>query len=235
MSTLLGWAACSPVVVYHPISGFQDPTVVDPTAPNFQDMRLVVRCVGDKALSRTENRALCRRVGRLFENQGATVETIDWDGPAMDPFAEEGAKPEPPDLQLEIVSRRLHRNNPTLSRVASVLTFTLVAEVREETFAQDITIRDGDGFLLVEDTLVGRVVERRGAGVWAMNHLADWLVREEPDKVMKGAAGRDLSEDMYRQISQLAFNARMRRAVLLEANEVAGPVAPPSEADGGEP
>ena len=68
--------------------------------------------------------------------------------------------------------------------------------VTDYSFAQDITVRDADGALLIEDTLMGRFTQRFGFG-------------EE--------ASERFSRDYYRFVSQLTHNARMRQRVLVEA------------------
>ena len=69
------------------------------------------------------------------------------------------------------------------------------------TFAQDVTIRDENGFLLAKDTLTGRVMMRMG------------FFEEAKD---------DFTRDYYGQISQMTFNAKLRRQVLRESQARAG-------------
>ena len=94
MGLVLGASGC--IHSYQPLSGLHRPVVVDPTQPNFQDVKLTVRCVpGGGLVNNEEARMLCRRVGQLFENQGATVVTwttsrpVEEDLPVMEAVATE--------------------------------------------------------------------------------------------------------------------------------------------------
>ena len=70
------------------------------------------------------------------------------------------------------------------------------------------------GFLLATDRYRGRLVERFGAGVWVGNWVLDRFIREPEERLTGEAASTDLSNDLYRQLSQLVFNARMRQEAL---------------------
>jgi len=211
------------VRVYQPMSGLQAPVVVDPTVRNFEDVRMTVHCVPGAFLSRQENSALCRKVGALFEIQGAQVRTIDTIGRAEDEL--EGEPPdgpaapasEPPtDLTLELRARELHEAKNPMSWLISIGTFTLLPGVSESTFAQDVVIRDSSGFLLVSDSLEGRVMLRFGLGSWLGTAVSD-LGREKDERLIGRAADQDLSEDLYGQLSQLAFNAKVQWQILRES------------------
>ncbi|MFT7519947.1 MAG: hypothetical protein ACI9MC_002091 [Kiritimatiellia bacterium] len=216
---LPGFSGCV-VHIYQPLSGLHRPVVVDPGVRNFEDLSLTVRCLGGEHLSRQDNLTLCRRVSSLFESQGATVVTADSVGVPFDrlrePTSDDSDEPVT-DLVLELRSRRLEQRRPLLSWVACAMTFTIVPAIDEEIFAQDITIRDGDGFLLVQDSLKGRIIRRYGVGPWAGNKLLDWLVRDDDEKLGGDAAEEDLSEDLYGQLTQMVYNAKMRWTVLQEA------------------
>jgi hypothetical protein len=227
-------AASGCVRVYQPLSGLHDPRIVDPKAQNFRDLRLEVYCVPGDYLGPSESSALCRRVGTLFENQGATVETyirprgqiedaaVSLGSPAGE-AEETGPKT---DLILELRSEQLEVGLHPLSWVLCSLTFTLVPGVTESTFRQDVVIRDGSGFLLATQTLEGRLVRSFGGGVWAGNKLLDLTVREDSEELTGDGAGRDLSADLYGQLSQTMFNAKLRWEVLKEAPTAAGRPAP---------
>lgn len=223
LALLSGATGC--VHVYQPISGLHRPVVVDPQAANFPDLRLTVVCLPSDYVTPGEARLLCQRVGKLFENQGARVTTLTTnlrvgdDVAAEDPVEGGGAVAAEPttDLVLELRARRLHTNNNPLSWVVCFATATLVPAVTENTFAQDVVIRDGTGFLLVSDTLQGRLVRTFGLGTWAGNKLADLFWRAKEDELSGDAAHHDLSADLYRQLSQLVLNAQMRWRVLQEA------------------
>ncbi len=211
------------VRIYQPMSGLHRPAVVDPQAANFEDLRLTVHCVPGGLLSRGDASSLCRKVGTLFENQGAQVTIIDTVGRSdaieeglTEEAGEESSEPQT-DLTLELRARKLHEATHPLSWVLCIGTLTLLPGITEATFAQDVSIRDGNGFLLVSDSLEGRMVERFGGGPWVGNWLLDVVWRDKEDRLTGGAADRDLSADLYQQLSQLTFNAKMQWQVLRES------------------
>jgi len=218
---VLGLLATGCVQTYQPMSGLHRPIVVDTKAANLVNMAVLVHCVPGDQLGPQDAARLCRNVGALFSSQGAQVRTVSektlrtddaLDGLDSTENSSDGA-----ELVVELRSRRIHESNDPLLWLLCYSTFTLVPAVTEFSFAQDVTIRDGEGFLLVTDTLQGRLIRRFGVSVWAGNKLLDWLWREDEEQLTKEAANRDLSDDMYSQLSQLVFNAKMRQQVLLEA------------------
>jgi len=230
------------VHTYQPLQGLHQPVITDPTVRNFEGVNLTVHCVPGDGLTRQQNLTLCRRVGTLFENQGATVTTIDTAervslDDTLDQRSQASATPDqdgapaddqapPTELILELRSRELERRNPTLNAVLCSISFTLIPAVEDQTHALDLTVRDEDGFLLVRDTLKWRLIRRFGLGVWAGNQIADWLIRDKDEQrgrdgqrdlsVGRKTAGADFSEDLYGQLTQIVFNAQMRRSVLHE-------------------
>lgn len=211
------------VQAYQPLSGLHRPVVVDPRAPNLADVNLRVVCPPGDLVSAAEARHLCDRVGKLFEIQGARVTTAT-DRPLRDPeLGDDGAEvtagtPTPTtDLVLELRAVETHTANNALSWMLCLATGTLVPAVTESTFAQDVVVRDGTGFLLVRDRLEGRLVRTFGIGAWAGNKIADLAWRKKEDELTAKAVQADLSADLYGQLSQLVFNARMRWQVLREA------------------
>lgn len=218
------------VSVYQPLSGLHQPIVVDPAVRNFEGLKLVVHCVPGDYLDRSQNRTLCRRVSTLFENQGAEVRTVDTDTVRSDPFSGSGgsggsqqqAQDDPwerdgTDLIVEIRSRMIAKNNRTLSWTIAAATWTLLPAVDDRIFAQDITVRGGDGFLLAQDVYKARLIRRTGVGVWAGNWIVDRVARDPEDRLTGDAAERDLSADMYGQLTQIVYNARIRQELLREA------------------
>jgi hypothetical protein len=226
LSFALALLAAAPgcVHVYQPLSGLHRPVVVDPQAANFQDLRLLVVCPPGGLVSPGEAQVLCERVGKLFENQGATVTTAT-DGRPGDPGLEQDpaeanaavAAAPTTDLVLELRAHQIHTTNDPLSWVLCLATATLVPAYSESTFAQDVVIRDATGFLLVSDVLEGRIVRTFGLGTWAGNKLLDLVWRKKEDELSTKAVHADLSADLYGQLSQLVFNAKMRWQVLQEA------------------
>lgn len=214
--------------VYQPLSGLHQPVVVDVRAANLKDVNLTVHCVPGGLLSLSEASVLCQKVQTLFENQGAQVRTViaaheAWDDtpseePQGEPGGGRGARETPTaELTLELRARKVHEaNNPVLWALC-IGTFTLVPAVTESTFAQDVLIRDGEGFLLVSDTLQGRLVQYFGVGTWLGNKLLDMTWRSEEDKLTGAVVERDLSTDLYRQLSQLVFNAKVQWQVLQQS------------------
>lgn len=223
------------VSVYQPLSGLHEPRVVDPGLRNFEGLRLTVHCVPGDYLTRGQNLQLCRRVGTLFENQGATVTTVDRQTVEPDPFADEPPQADPftargeadsgdappgspeGDLILQIRSRRIAKNNRTLSFALSAATsFIILPYTDDHAFAQDITVRDADGFLLEQDTLRGRLIRRTGVFTWLGNWILDNVAREPEDRLTGDAAERDLSEDLYGTLTQIVYNARVRQRLQRE-------------------
>ena len=61
------------------------------------------------------------------------------------------------------------------------------------------------------------MIQYFGAGAWIGNKTLDLATRNDADKLTGDVAERDLSNDMYRQLSQLLFNANMQGRVLKQA------------------
>ena len=206
---------------YQPLSGLHRPVVVDTQASNFEDLRLTVVCPPGGLVTAEEAEVLCDRVSKLFQNQGATVTTAAGRGIIEEAAAEADAvapttAPAATDLVLELRSREVHRSNNPLSWALCIGSGTLIPMVNESTFAQDVVVRDGTGFLLASDRLEGRIVRTVGVTNWAGNKLLD-LVRKEEDKSKDDAVHAALSADLYGQLSQLVYNAKMRWMMLQEA------------------
>lgn len=172
------------ITVYQPMTGLHRPIAIDTRVANFKDVAVNIQCVPAKFVGASDMAKLCRRVARLFENQGARVEARVSKGRTI---SEDPIEPTAPDgrivLDVELRSRRVH------AQTAAPFWWDDEADI---TFAQDIVIRDETGFLLMRDTISGRFVRRLG---WSSDAEAEF------------------SRDYYGQLSQLAFNARMRWAV----------------------
>jgi hypothetical protein len=190
------------VRVYQPLSGLHDPLVIDPTLPNLADTEITLACPAGGGLTDAEASSLCDNVRALFENQGATVITRDGDAPEP---------PAAPRTQLSVVLRSRTTNNTKhpLSWALCIVSIGVLPAVVEESFAQEVSIRDARGSLLLTDVLEGRVVERYGFGPWFGNVLLN-LTRAKDDRLDQDVASRDLSTDLYGRLSQLVFNARVR-------------------------
>lgn len=201
--------------VYQPVSSYK-PVVVDTRAANFDDVSLTVRCPQGNMLTPAETRVLCARVTRLFETQGATVRTAERgvvDDP-LDPGQAVVAATPRTDLTLEVRARKLHESRHPLSWMSSFVTYTLLPALHEVTFAHDVTVRDGDGFVLATDSIQGRLLTRFGLGSWTATRLTDLTIRDRDQRLI-GSVTRDLSSHVYGRISQVAFNAKLQREVLL--------------------
>jgi hypothetical protein len=204
---------------YQPLSKLHQPIVVEPGRANFPDLALTVHCVPEGLLKGAQARELCDKVAVLFENQGATVNTVTTPGRFESSL---GEAPESPgataeDLVLELRVRRTHRSGRPLSWVPFVLSWSVVPSASEWSFAQDVVLRDETGFLLVTETLEGRIVNRFGLGHYLLTALID-LGHKRGNKTI-GRADRDLSRDLYGQLSQLVLNAELHRDVLQAAGE----------------
>lgn len=183
-TTMVALALAGCVTSYVPMAGLQRPVAIDRRFLNFAGTKVVVTCLPDDALDRDEARDLCRKVGRMFENQGATVVQ------AATPFdeAEPGAARVKGGLNVFISGRLVHEETSNLFGWTRVVDYTV---------AQDVTVRDEDGFLLVRETLTARFVTELG---------------------FTSDAEARFSKDFYGQLSQIALNAKVRRAVLREGD-----------------
>lgn len=199
------------VTVYQPLTSLQKPTALERSETNFAGQRMLIRCVPGDYLKAADAQRLCTRLSSLFSQQGAQVDiTVPRPG---------GSGPDPvgggrPDLVIELTSRLLHQENPSFLWAACLFSCSVIPAYTEYSFAQDVSIRDADGFELASDSLQARFVTYTGAGLWAVNRTLDLAVRDESEHLTAGAAERDFSRDFYRQLNQLAFNARIRAAVL---------------------
>lgn len=235
MLLILAALASGCVSVYQPLSGLQSPVMVDPQLANFPDLKILVHCVPDDLLE-GEAGVLCDRMKTLFENQGAEVKTVTSrmrtpeeetflaPPPEPDKKAEpapgeapkEAAAPPPilPDLIVELRARELHEKVHYTMWLFSWMTLTLAPGVSENTFVQEVVIRDGRGTLLVTGALEGRIVRYFGFGYWATSKLLDLIARDDDEELTDDRLSELLCGDLYGQISQMVFNANMRRKVL---------------------
>jgi hypothetical protein len=208
-------SACVPI--YQPLRGLNTPVVIDTQVQNLAGVRLLVHCVPGGMLDRLSADELCRKVGVVFENQGATVTTVtpagSVDGIGDAPETEPGTMPET-DLLLELRARKIHRAHNPMLWVLCAVSLTIIPASVEYSFAQDVVIRDATGFLLAEETLQGRMITQFGVTVWVGNALMNSFWRAPEDKLTDATMRTDLSTDLYRQLSQAVFNAKMQWLVL---------------------
>lgn len=212
------------VTVYQPLVGLQRPTIVDMQQDNFAGQKILVRCFAESNLNSKHAQLLCRKMATLFTNQGADVQTV------VPSERDTGGADEPegsPDLTIDTKVRMVSEQSSVLLGIASVWTFTLVPNIAECTFAQDVVIRDREGFALATTTLQSRFIRYVGLGVWGVNGLLDWLVRSKDEKLGGNVASQDFSRDLYRQLSQLTFTAMMRSRVMHSFADA--PVAKPPQ------
>ncbi len=220
------------VKIYQPVSGLHQPTALDLNVGNFQDVALTIHCPPGELVNADEAKALCRKVGLLFENQGAQVTTYTTDrrliddpsGLAFDEDPSEvEAEPPPTDLILELRAHREHLENHHITWLMCAATFSLVPAVAEYTFHQDVIVRDGSGYLLTSGVLRGRIVRYFGGGYWLGTKLLDLVWRDKDDRILDVSnPHKELSADFYAQLTQLVFNAKMRWRVLEQANPADG-------------
>ena len=124
------------------------------------------------------------------------------------------------DLRMELTSHDVHSSNDPITWGLFLVTAGLVPGVTDSSFALDVVVRDGTGFLLASDTLEGRIVRRTSWGVVLVNRSMDRWVRDEDETLGDDAAYKDLSNDLYGQLSQMVFNAEMQWRVLQEVPQV---------------
>lgn len=190
MTLALALAGC--VTVYQPLSGLNRPVALDPGLANFADTTVALRCVPGGALTEGEADTLCRKVSRLFENQGAQV-TIESTAQIDEPEAP-AAETERSTLRVELRAELVHRDAHSV--LFGPLADWIWGYTADYTVRQEVRIRGADGFLLAQETLTGRFVQRLG-------FFSD--------------ADEQFSRDYYGRLSQLALDARVRQAVLAEA------------------
>ena len=164
-------------------------------------------------------------MGELFRNQGAEVETtVPPDGSAEGISYPSGK----PELVVDLKSRVIIDREPPLLLGLSLLTCTVAPSLHERSYSQEVIIRDGKGSLLAQDTYQSRFVEYGGVGLWSINALLDWLVRSDEQDITGDGAQKDYSRDFYAQVSQLAYNARVRDRILRGSSpSTSAPVTPP--------
>ena len=175
------------VTVYQPLTSLQKPTALERSTTTFAGQRILLRCIADKNgeyMTPADSQRLCTRLSSLFSGQGAQVDIAPSRGGGA-PELSGGLRP---DLVIELTTRRTHEENPPFMWAVCVLTCSIVPAYREVSIAQDVSIRDADGFELASDSLQARFVEYVGAGIWAVNRSLDLVVREEKDHLTNGAA-----------------------------------------------
>ncbi len=194
---------------YQPLTGLHTPVVIDTSAPNLTAQAVTVHCVPTDGMGAFNRAKLCRRVGTLFDNQGAVVRVVDGEGRGGESVEDTAT-----DLVVELRARRVPVDDHAASWVLYVATASLLPAVVEYPFAIDVTIRDGSGFLLDEAYLEGRVVAKYGLSAWLTAALDNRFWRRDSPKTTRRAAAERLSTDFYEQLSQIAYNATTQRQVL---------------------
>lgn len=192
-------------VVYQPLRGLQRPVMLGLDEANFEGVHVQVRCPPGPFVQAGDAQKACRKVQQVFSNQGAVIDPV---GTVGQPGVAR------PDLIIDIESRLLSDETDRLLGLLCIATYTLVPWVTDTSFTQDITIRDGDGTLLLADSLPARFVTYTGVGVWAVNALLDVFARPASERLSGDAQFAVFSQDFYAQLSQLAFHARTRALVL---------------------
>ncbi len=209
------------VRVYQPLAGLHRPIALDRRVQNFLDTQLDIHCFPGDALNNARAGVLCDKVTQLFENQGATVHSevgagepaeVDGGGPleTVELVAEFDPRTR---LVMDLRARETSASSHPFSWLVFVASLTILPGVMDSSFAQEVIIRDSSGVLLVSDTLEGRLISRYGFGVWFGNRVMN-LTRKKPERLGADAAEQDLSKDLYAQLCQDAFNAKMFAKVL---------------------
>lgn len=217
------------VTVYQPLQTLARPVALDITEANFEGLKVLVRCPAGEFVKAGDAKRLCNKIQRVFTNQGALTEGgLLSAKPARrsqdpEPQAAAPGMPASPkvDLIIDLKGRLLHFDIDKLMGALCVVSLTLVPCVSDTSLAQDVTIRDGDGFVLATDSFQARFVSYFGLAMWAVNGLLDLLVRAPEDRLIGNAQKAEVSDDFYSQLSQLALHARMRS--LTQRNFETGP------------
>ncbi len=208
---LLGASGC--VTVYQPQRAIHRPVVIERAATNFAGLRVLVRCNAHKEfLPVSKASLLCGKLAQDLEQQGATTEwVVPYGASFVEPPAFEGAGA---DLTIEIESKIEHQYAYPLAVCLSCYTCTTLPTIEEQTFSQRVVVIGRDRSVLAEELFRERFVQYGGWGVWSLNYLLDWLVRDESQALSGDAGKKDFTRDFYGQIRQLAFNARVRGEIL---------------------
>ncbi len=214
------------VTLYQPMGALQRPTLLHPGDQNFAGTRILIRCLPSDDLPAGDAEKVCRNLSQSLRAQGADTETIvprslD-DGQGRLAFDGVGA-----DFTIEVDSKTEHAYDYPGMAIAAGLTLTAVPAIEEETYAQRITVRGKNQVILTSDTLRARFVTYTGCLVWSINGLVDWLFRDDDNDLTGDVANVSYSRDFYRQVSQLAHNARVRSDVLGLTAPVRRMTAPP--------
>lgn len=191
--------------VYQPLRSLQRPVILNLNEANFEGLIVQVRCPAGPLVEAGDARKACRKIEQLFANQGAVIDA------ASALAASSAARP---DLIIDVVPRVVSDDPDRLNSFFCVMTLSLWPCVTDISFTEDITVRDGDGTLLVSDSLVARFVTYNGVAVYSVNALLDVFARPASDALTTDAQYAVFSRDFYGQLSQLAFHARTRSLVL---------------------
>lgn len=197
------------VTVYQPLVGLQQPIAIDPQDPgNFVATSVLVRCHSSEGV---EADVLCRNVRSSLSKQGATVATE-----VVKPQRASSTEKREvvPQYIIDVTSKVLHHEQSALMTLLCIASFTLVPAVADATYAQELTIRDSQGFLLAKDILQSRFIESFGLGVWAVNGLVDLIARPKNEQVTGDRYKEDFTRDFHGRLSQALHNAKVKTRVL---------------------
>ncbi|MDP2345287.1 MAG: hypothetical protein Q8O67_30365 [Deltaproteobacteria bacterium] len=207
----LSATGCLTVTVYEPQRGLQRPVVVDAAAQNFAGTSVEMRCLTSEDLPPGDAERVCSRLCLALQIQGAECQSTvprDAEGGGL-AFDGKGA-----DLTIEIESKSEHEDDYPALVLISALTFTLIPTIEEQTFSQHIVVRGRDRSVLLADGFRARFINYTGIAVWGINWLLDVFIRPDNQDMTGDAPNKDFSRDFYQQVSQLAFNARVRSDLL---------------------
>ncbi len=131
------------------MSGLHRPVAINIDYANFTDLDLSIQCLPGPLLNRSQAEQLCRKLTRLFENQGAKVESRTSLARPLDIDSKEREAPATSALNLQLKARLIHKEG--------FWWFTT-----DYSFAQEINIYDETGFLLIRESFTGRFAWRLG-------------------------------------------------------------------------
>lgn len=198
-------------MAYQPLSGLHRPAVVNPAHPNLRGVRVTLACTSDALAARESARRLCERVEQLFEVQEAVVSLRDAGPAPLVPDAEPASATTDVHLLVALHESRPERDAHPLTLAAFSVTLTLAPWMQEDRFEQSVIVRDAAGVTLDQDAYSARVVTSTGAAIWAGNVVADRLWRPEEQHVTRDAAWKQLSGDLYQQLSQTVYDAAVQQ------------------------
>lgn len=210
------------VTVYHPYSPLQRPVVLNLQNPNLEGLKIKLECIPSDFLVHYDAVSLCNQISKAVTAQGAEVVQLQVGKEVENAGADSAnAAPKPFDISIQLKSWQLFDKTNWWLVFPFLATLTFVPIQEEYAFATQMTIMSGTGFFLNSEIYQGRFVRYIGAGYWGVNLVFNELLRKEEDRIDDESIAFQFSSDLYRHVSQSAYNAKMRLELLKLASSSA--------------